>query len=53
MKERRDFSDEAWLQMILKAAQRRETNTAKTKMEFHVMYELFKDNLVVFQSSQN
>ena len=49
----RDFSDEARLQKILKAVQRRELNTAKIKMEFKVIYELFKGILVVFQSSQN
>ena len=38
---------------FLKAAQRRESNTGKTRMEFYAFYELFMDILVVFQSSQN
>ena len=29
--------------IFLKAAQRRESNIAKTKMDFYVIYELFKD----------
>ena len=37
----------------LKAAQRQEWRTVKTKMEFYVTYERFKGVLEVFQSSQN
>ena len=38
---------------FLKAIQRKESNTAKTKMDSFVICELFKDTLVVFQSRQN
>ena len=43
----RDSSDEAWLQKFFcRAVQRRESNTAKTKMDFCGIYGLFKDTLV-------
>ena len=49
----RDFSDQTWLQHILKAAQRKELSTVKIRMEFYVIYELFKGIPVVFQVSLN
>ena len=36
----------------LKAVQRKKSNTAKTKMDPDVIYERFRDTLVVFQSNQ-
>ena len=48
-----DFNDEVWLQRSLKAAQRQEWSTVKTKMEFYVIYERFNGILEVFQSTQN
>ena len=38
---------------FLKATQRKESNTAKTKMDSCVIYERFRDTLVVFESNQN
>ena len=37
----------------LKAAQRKELSTAIIKMEFNVIYELFKDILAESRSSHN
>ena len=53
MKEREISVTKRGYKRFLKAAQRRELNTAKIMMEFYVIYELLKDTLVVFQSSQN
>ena len=53
MKEREISVTKRGYKRFLHAAQRKELNTAKIKMEFYFTYELFKDTLVVFQSSQN
>ena len=46
----RDFSDE---DRFLTGGTKKKLNTAEIKMEFCVIYELFKDTLVAFRSSQN
>ena len=48
----RDFSDTTWLQKTFEARTKKKLSTAKIKLEFSVVHELFKDTLVVFQASQ-
>ena len=51
----RDFDDEAWLQMIFGGSTKKRIEYFKNDVDgiLCFFYQLFRDTLVVFQSSQN
>ena len=53
MKEQEISVTKCGFRRSFEAAQRKQLSTAKIKMNFLVIYELFKGILVVFQSKQN